>query len=340
MSDSTSIFSVAKRANCSIATVSNVINGKGRVGANTRKTVLKAVRELGYQPNSMGRSLRMRRTETLGLLFYPSCAQIFRNPFYAEVMEGLEETLLNTGYHLLLAGYEASVRSSEVPDFVQRGKVDGMILMGAFPGKIIHSFCELSTPLVLLDSNAEWPVDSVVSDGFSAEVKIVSHLVENGHKEIVMLAYNMEDYNIDLRIKGFLAGLEKNGLRANASSVIHHALAHEEIYTCLKARLNSPNPPTAIVTVNDTLAIVTEEWLKKDGFRVPDQISIVGYDDDPFSANANPPLSTVRVNKKKLGEAGADLVLKRIETPDRPIAKLALPTELVIRKSVRNLAAR
>jgi len=162
----------------------------------------------------MGRSLRIRRTETLGLLFYPSCAQVFRNPFYAEVMEGLEETLLKAGYHLLLAGYEASLRSSEVPAFLQRGKVDGMILLGGFPSKIIHQFCGMNTPLVLLDSNVDWPVDTVVSDGFSAEVKIVDYLVENGHREIVKLAYEMEDYNIDLRIKGSWPAWKSTASRA------------------------------------------------------------------------------------------------------------------------------
>jgi len=337
MSENASIFSVAKRAKCSIATVSNVLNAKGRVGTPMRKAVLKAVRELGYQPNSVGRSLRMRRTETLGLLFYPSCAQIFRNPFYAEVMEGLEETLLNTGYHLLLAGYEASVRASEVPDFVQRGKVDGMILLGAFPEKIIHNFCELSTPLVLLDSNVEWPVDSVVSDGFSAEVKIVAQLAEYGHREIVMLAYDMEDYNIDLRIKGFRAGLQKCGLRSGASVVIQRGVSHDEIYNAFKTRLQSANPPTAAVTVNDTLAIEIMERLVRDGIGIPEQVSIVGYDDDAFSASANPPLSTIRVEKKKLGQIGAKLILERIETPNRPVAKLTLPTELVIRESIRRL---
>ena len=335
MPDDASIFDVAKRANCSIATVSNVLNGKGRVGTPTRKVVLKAVRELGYQPNSVGRSLRTRRTETLGLLFYPSCAQLFRNPFYAEVMEGLEETLLKASYHLLLAGYEASARISQVPSFVQQGKVDGMVLLGGFPSKIIHNFCELSTPSVLLDSNVEWPVDSVVSDGFSSEVRIVDHLVEYGHREIVMLAYDMEDYNIDQRVKGFLAGLQRHNIPGGNARVIRHALSHDDIYKALKVRLDAPNPPTAIVTINDTLAIAMMERLAQDGIAIPGQVSIVGYDDDKFSAETSPPLTTVRVDKKNLGEVGAELILKRIEEGDRPISKLALPTELVIRNSVR-----
>src|ERR1700679_2736144 len=147
-----SIFSVAQKAKCSIATVSNVLNDKGRVGPKRRKVVLRAVEELGYQVSSAGRNLRMRKTEMLGLLFYPSCAQIFKNPFYAEIMEGLEEELTRERYHLLLAGYQVSVTNLPVPSFLAQGKVDGMILLGGFPSNIIQSFCRGYTPLLLLDS--------------------------------------------------------------------------------------------------------------------------------------------------------------------------------------------
>jgi len=340
MSDNVSIFAVAKRAGCSIATVSNVLNNKGRVGEDTRKLVLKAIDDLGYRTNSAGRNLRLRKTEVLGLLFYPSCARVFRNIFYAEVMEGLEEQLLKMGYHLLLAGYQASVRESNIPDFLRRGKVDGMVLLGGFPGEVIRKFCEVKTPLLLLDSNVEWPVDSVISDGFSAEVKIVDCLVERGHREIVMLAYDMEDSNIDLRVQGFLAGLQKNGLEGGASRVIRNALSHDEIYDTLKKRLRGANPPTAAVAVNDTLAVAMMKRLARDGIRVPRDVSMVGYDDDDISAAAIPPLSTVRVDKKKLGKVGAELILKRVENADCPVTKLSLPTELIIRDSVARLPVR
>src|SRR5476651_837398 len=183
-----SIFAVAQKAKCSIATVSNVLNNKGRVGPKKRKVVLRAVKELGYQASSAGRNLRIRRAEMLVLLFYPSCAQIFKNPFYAEIMEGLEEGLTQQGYHLLLAGYQLSVADSPVPDFLVQGKVDGMILLGRFPSQIIQTFCKASSPLLLLDSNVESAIDSVISDGFTAEVNVVNHLVSLGHQNILMLA--------------------------------------------------------------------------------------------------------------------------------------------------------
>lgn len=337
MDDNVSIVSVAKAAHCSIATVSNVLNNKGRVGKDTRKAVLKAVEKLGYRTNSAGRNLRLRRTEVLGLVFYPSCAQIFRNSFYAEIMEGLEERLSGAGYHLLLAGYEASVRDSEIPDFLLRGKVDGLVLLGRFPSEIIRNFCESKKPILLLDSNAEWPVDSVVSDGFSGEIQAVDHLVQNGHREILMLAYDMEDYNIDQRISGFLAGMQKNGLKAGPSRILRKALAEDDIYASLKKRLDSKTPPTAIMTVNDTLALAMMDRLARDGIQVPEQLSVIGYDDDTISAESIPPLTTLRVDKKKLGETGAELILKRVGDAASPVAKLTLPTELVVRDSVARI---
>lgn len=337
MSNKSSIFLVAERVNCSISTVSNVLNNKGRFSEATRDAVLKAVKELKYQPNSVGRSLRLQRTETLGLLFYPSCAQVFRNAFYAEVMEGLEETLLNAGYHLLLAGYEMSTRGSEVPDFLRRGKVDGLILLGAFPSQIIRSFCEINTPIILLDSNAEWPVDSVVSDGFSAEVNVVNRLHELGHKRMVMVSYAMEDYNIDQRVQGFQAGLKQLGLPCDQNSVIRDFLPHDEIYAALRNQLDAPNPPTAVVAINDTLAIDMMTRLVADGFSVPGQVSVVGYDDDAGSAQTSPSLTTIRVDKAKLGHVGAEMILKRIEKNDSPVVKCMLSTEFVLRDSVADL---
>ena len=332
-----SIFAVAKKAKCSIATVSNVLNNKGRVGPKKRKEVLRAVKTLGYQVNSVGRSLRIRRSEIMGLLFYPSCAQIFKNPFYAEIMEGLEEDLTRRGYHLLLAGYEVSVADTPIPNFLVQRKVDGMILMGRFPSAIIQSFTRVSSPLLLLDANIEYPIDSVISDGFSAEISVVEHLVSRGHRNILMLAYSMEDYNIDLRIQGFLAGLTQFGLSGGEKNVMRHLISHDDIYRELRAKMDGPNPPTAIVTINDTLAMAMITRLKEDKIKIPKQLSVVGYDDDNVMLDGRPFLTTVRVNKKELGRIGAELIIKRINTPNTPVVKLRLPVELISRESVARL---
>jgi LacI family transcriptional regulator len=334
-----SIFTVAQKAKCSIATVSNVLNNKGRVGPQRRKVVLRAVEELGYQVSSAGRNLRIRRSEMLGLLFYPSCAEIFKNSFYAEIMEGLEEGLTKEGYHLLLAGYQVSVADAPIPDFLVQGKVDGMILLGRFPSQVIQNFCKASSPFLLLDSNVESAIDSVISDGFTAEINVVNYLVSQGHKNIVMLAYDMEDYNIDLRVQGFLTGLEMCGLNGGPANVIRGWLSHDDIYPALRDRMKSSTPPTAVVAVNDTLATAMIKRLRDDGIRLPEQLSIIGYDDDMVMVDGRPFLSTVRVNKKELGRVGAELILKRLSSREAPVVKLRLPTEFIARESVAPLVA-
>ncbi len=341
MSERILIHEVAKRSGCSIATVSNVLNNKGRVGEKTRQVVLRSVKALGYKTNAAGRNLRTRRTETLGLFFYPSCAKIFLNPFYAEVMEGLEDGLLKVGYHLLLAGGQALTEDNfQTPDILRQGKIDGMILLGRFPESIIRDFTEAQTPLLLLDSNAEWAVDSVVSDGWSGELEVVNHLVSMGHRRLVMLAYGWDDYNIDLRVQGFLAGLNRYGLEGGSEAVIRTSHLDEPLYEVLRQRLAGPNAPTALVAVNDTMARKMIRWLRADGFQVPGQISVVGFDDDVMPGfDPDPPLSTVQVDKKELGRVGAELILKRIASPSAPVSKLRMPVKFIARSSVARLEA-
>jgi LacI family transcriptional regulator len=299
--------------------------------------VLSATQTLGYQVNAVGRNLRLRKSEMLGLLFYPSCAQIFKNPFYAEIMEGLEEELTRQRYNLLLAGYQVSVADQPVPPFLAQGKVDGVVLLGRFPVQVIQNFCQLSSPLLLLDSNVEWPIDSVISDGFLAGINVINHLASMGHRRILMLAYDLEDYNIELRIQGFLAGLAQCGLPSDPRSVIREYVSHDDIYPALRARLRESSPPTAVVAINDTLAMAMITRLIADGFKIPRDLSFVGYDDDEAVLDGQPFLSTVRVNKKELGRVGAELILKRIAEPTAPVVKLRLPVEFIPRESVAKI---
>ena len=189
--------------------------------------------------------------------------------------------------------------------------------------------------MLLLDSNVDWPVDSVVSDNFAAEFSIVNYLASLGHREMAILAYAIEDYNIDQRVRGFVAGLRACGWNSKESrAVLRKNVSHEDIYSALKARLSGPNPPTAVAAINDTLAAAMLERLTRDGIHVPGSLSLFGYDDNPISRETLPSLSTIKVDKKKLGEAGAELILRRVENPTAPVEKRVLPAEMVHRGSV------
>ena len=329
-----SIHEVARQSGCSIATVSNVLNDKGRVGAEQRAAVLKAVKALNYVPDVSGRSLRLGRTESVGLLFYPSCARLFRNPFYAEVMEGLEEEFTKQRYHLLLAGFEISEMYAQSSAQLLQGRVDAIALMGGFPYHIIQELSRYPKHLVLIDTDADdLPLDSVVSDGLSSSRMVVAHLAELGHRRLLMTAYDMEDYNIDMRIRGFQQALAQHDLPQGPHTVLRDHLLNPDLCAEVLSRMAGPDAPTAIYAVNDTLAFALKEALLGAGYRIPEDVSLVGFDDDEFSRTSPPSLTTIAVNRKSLGKMGAELAFRRIKKPDAPTTKLRLATKLVIRES-------
>jgi LacI family transcriptional regulator len=332
-----SITDVAAACDCSIATVSLVLNGRGKISAATKKRVLKVAARLGYVPNPAGRSLRLRRSNTIGLFFYPSCARLFRNVFYAEIMEGLEQHLGDAGYDLLLCGSDFTQDETRPLSLVLRRRVDAAVMLGAFPSSVIERLSGGGVPLLLLDSNVDdLPVDSVTTDGFSAGKMIVDYLHGLGHRRMVMLAYEMDDYNIDTRTRGFVAALQQHGLPTQ-NALIRNFRLNDEGWPILLRRLRSASPPTAIVCVNDTLAVFMSQRIREAGFKVPEDVSIVGYDDDVYARENIPPLTTVAVNKTDLGRTGAECLLRRLAAPEAPVSKARLPVHLVARESVAKI---
>ena len=331
----TSIKEIAKLAGCSIATVSNTLNNKGRISKEVRDKVHLICQKHGYSPNSAGRNLRRRQNETIGLLFYPNCGAIFRNIFYAEVMEALEAETAGKGYDLLLAGFDSSGSKDSMPRFVQQGKVDGIVMLGRFPRVDVKRINRYGVPILQLDNfRSQIKVDYVTSDGFNGCKKIVDELVKLGHRRFIFMAYSHEDTNADQRESGFLAAVEAHKLPKTSSASIRDFEDYQTAYSRLKKRLQSKHPPTAVVAVNDTPAIELQECLQQDGYSIPDDISIVGFDDDDICLKATPQMSSVRVNKKLLGKTGAQIIIDRICNPQKTTESVHLPVEVVFRESV------
>jgi len=331
-----SIKDVAKAANCSIATVSCVLNNRGRIGKATQKRVRDACKKLKYFPSSAGRSLRSRKTETIGILFYPSCADIFRNIFYSEIMEGLENQLTKANYNLLLAGYDISTRKQELPKFIREGCVDGVILMGGCPDDFKHKLSEVPLPFLLLDTDiSSGTVDSITSDGFRAMIDMVEYLHGKGHRRMVMFRHRYDNFNETSRCMGFEAATRQLGLEGGCE--VLKVETNDEACSEIIQRISGSNPVTAVATVNDDMAADILRKLLAKGIRVPEQVSITGYDDTEFSHDTHPPLTTVGIDRKTMGAEGAKAILRRINDPSLPIHKLTIASELVERESVREL---
>ncbi|NDV61583.1 LacI family transcriptional regulator [Puniceicoccales bacterium CK1056] len=330
----TSIKEIAQLAGCSIATVSNTLNNKGRISQEVREKVLEICEKHGYVPNSAGRNLRRQTMETVGLLFYPSTSAIFRNIFYAEIMEALEATMESRGYDLLLSGFDSSVADQHTPRFIRQGKVDGIILLGGFPRSEVRKLLGFSLPLLHLDSYRERiKIDYITTDGYAACGQIVDHLVNLGHRRIVFMAHAHEDTNADQREAGFLAAVNRHDLPKTLNPSMRDFYRTDDGYERLKPLLLGKRPPTAVICVNDTLAVELLEKLKDDGFSIPRDLTIFGYNDDRHSRSSSPPISTVKVDKAGLGRIGAETIINRIQNPETSVSSVLLPVELVHRGS-------
>lgn len=324
---------IAALVGCSVATVSNAINSTGRMSDAMRETILAKCAELNFVPNSAGRSLRLQRTDAVGVIYAPSFAELFGNVFYARIMEGLAETFGETGVDIILGN---RLDADGLPTFVRQGKVDALVVLaGVFDAKSYEGFRNCPVPLCIVDSHSEsLKADSLTSDGFGGARLAAEHLYAQGHRRILMTAYRDPLYNIEQRISGFFSGLRACGMEIDETDALIQVDSDAEAAEKIVALLGTSDPPTAVFAVNDTMAIHLIEALAESGKKVPEDISIVGFDDDPVAAGCQPPLTTVRLGKKDFGAISARLVLDRLAEPDKPITHQILPTELVIRKSV------
>ncbi|MCU0858747.1 MAG: LacI family transcriptional regulator [Pontiellaceae bacterium] len=330
------IKDVAKAAECSIATVSCVLNERGRISEATKVRVRETCQKMGYFPSSAGRNLRSRRTETIGILFYPSCAHIFRDIFYAEMMGGLEEELTQANHNLLLAGYDISTQQQTLPKFIREGSVDGVILMGGCPDEFNQRLRKTPLPFLLLDTDAPGAaVDSITSDGFRAMVDITAYLHNKGHRRMLMIRHCTDNYNEITRCQGFEAETRRLELDSCAETI--QVQTTEDAVREIILRLNRPDPITAVCTVNDDMAANILYQLQAAGIRVPEQVSMTGFDNTGFSQNTCPPLTTIHIDRTLMGTEGAKMILSRIQNPGAPVRKQVIPHTLVERESVKTI---
>ncbi|MGB1131008.1 MAG: LacI family DNA-binding transcriptional regulator [Haloferula sp.] len=332
----TKLKDIADLMGCSLATVSNAINGRGRMSDEVREGILAKCRELNFVPNSAGRSLRLQRSDAVGVVYAPSFSELFGNVFYARIMEGMAETFGEAGLDLILG---SRTDPDGLPSIVRQGKVDALVVLaGTFDAEAFERLSGCPVPMCIVDGHVgSFKADTLTSDGFGGGRQVAEHLVAKGHRKVVMVAYAAPLYNIEQRIAGFLSGLRSAGLDAREEEVVMRVADNEEAARMLCEKVNSENGPTAVFAVNDTFAEFLMQSLKDQGLSVPDDVSMVGFDDDPLAARSRPGLTTVGMDKRIFGTISAKLVLDRLADPDHEPVYQIQPTRLVERESVKSL---
>jgi LacI family transcriptional regulator len=317
-----SIRDVAKRAGVSVASVSYVLNGTRQVGQDVRARVLAAVDELGYTHNATARALRTGRTLVIGHLL----SHLGRNPFYARMAHAVERRAAEVGYVVLLAAGEGPTLSrSRMTALISRG-IDGVIVTTAPDAATLQIARRARVPTVVIERSASIDdVGFIYIDQRGSVRAITDALLESGHRSISFLGLLPTDGSHGdadrERLAGFQDALSAHRLEPHAITLVPHACGDQrpylDEYTAARRLLDRPDRPSAVVAGSDALALAVLQVAYDLRLRVPDELSVVGWD-DTLAAGAVPPLTTVSVPFDEVGRAAVDLLTDMIAGERRP----------------------
>jgi LacI family transcriptional regulator len=322
------IRDVAKRAGVAAITVSRVINNDGYVSDETRRRVEQAVAELDYIPNSLGPSLRSKRTQTLALVL----SNII-NPFWTTVARGVEDAANNHEYHIIICNTDESPsKQEEYLQFLLRKQVDGFLIVPSSP-RSLTTLLKRNVACVVLDRRIDVPMDSVRGDSVGGAYILTRHLLELGHQRIAMITGPQHVSTASDRVEGYLQALREAGL-TRLQHVLWGEYDHETGSEFTRQLLSNRPHPTAIFAANNFIAIGSMRILHEVGLRVPDDISVVAFDDLPPTLTIDPFFTVASQPAYDIGQQATELILARLSgNAPQEYQEIVLPTDLIVRKS-------
>lgn len=324
---------IASRAGVSTVTVSRALNSRYDVSEETRRKILAIAKELGYTPNHLAKSLKSGRTKTVGVI-----VSDISNPFFGTAIRGMVEALRKKKCHILLcdSSEDPSLEEESFQVLLER-RVDGIIVTTSSEEnlrKFLPIFAQENIPCVLLARRIKGiSISFVTVDDVFGSFAAVEHLIRKGHKRILYMAGPFDLTTSKDRLQGYTEALKKYGIERD-DNLIHFTKAKmEDGYAVVKEALRKGFEFTAIATFNDYLAFGALRALLEEDLKVPDDVSIVGYDDVEFAAISWVPLTTVRIPKYELGVEAAKILLSHIRKEVEEIQEVVLKPELIVRNS-------
>ena len=333
------IKEIAKQLNMSTTTVSNVIHGKtSEVSDETKKKVQDFLNKVDYVPNINARNLAQNESKIIGLALKARADKydnLIMDPFVSELIGGVEETIRNAGYFMMLY---ISSDIAEIMRHVSTWNVDGLILFGMLNDDGIRVSEKYKKPIVCIDTYSIEGLKHFTNVGLNDEqgsYDITNYLISKGHKKIAFLSDNTT--GVDLaRLNGYKMALKDAGIKYKSSNFLKIRPRDEDIEESLDEICREVHNFTAIVCVSDLYAVTLMAALKDRNIDVPGDISIVGFDDNMLGKYHRPALTTVHQDIKAKGVVAADTLLKQLSGEKTP-NQIQLPTHLVIRDTVRNI---
>lgn len=322
------IQEVAKEAGVSPSTVSRALNGFPGISEKTRERIVEIARKLNYRPNYRGQILTTQSTKNIGLLITD-----ITNPFFPELVMGAEEYASKSGYTVLLGNTsESEEKETNYLDFFSRGPVDGIIISASrVSNEHIIMLAEDGLPIVVINRTLEHPKVSYVSTDMEKGGYLATmHLLRLGHSKIAFINGPKHSEVSQRRLEGYKKALKEAGVDYNSDLISFNVPVSESGYKEAIKLLCTGEAPTAIFTYNDVMAFGVIRAAKELGIKIPEELSVVGFDDIFFSSFTDPPLTTIRQLKEELGRMAVELLFKLMEGERE---SLLIEPELIIRNT-------
>lgn len=335
---SITIHDIAAKAGVSLSTVSRVLNGKAkkyRISPKTEETILHFAEELNYRPNKMAQGLRLKKSHTIGLVV-PDIS----NPFFAYVTRVIQTKAYEMGYSLIVCNTNEDLSTEiEQIELMKSKVIDGFIVMPVGTDyRHLETLIRKKHPLVLLDRCFDaLQTSSVVVDNYEGAYLATAYLIECGHKKIGIIQGLPDTYTNTERMRGYLDALRENNIEVKSQYIVGKDYRRESGYIETKLLLNLEERPTAIFTTSDLITLGALQAIVEDNYKIPDDISIVSFDDTDFAPFLFSPLTAVRQPKELMGEIAVKMLIDAMNGENATEKqRIILKSQLVKRASVKN----
>lgn len=327
------IKDVARIAAVSTTTVSHVINKTRFVAEATQKRVWEAVEELNYAPSAVARSLKCNTTRTIGMLVTQSF-----NPFFAEVMHGVENYCYKQGYTLFMCNTEGDLdKQKQYLRMLSEKRVDGLLVMCSDLNEQLLALLEKNTelPMVIMDWGPDSPrTDKIIDNSEKGGYLATKHLIENGHEKIACITGQLDKLTCKERVRGFERAFAEFNLTSNPEWILEGDFECASASKAVDKILAMNDRPTALFCFNDIMALAAISKIQQAGLKVPEDISVIGYDNIELSAYFSPPLTTIHQPKRRVGKTAVEILLERIKDKHHERRIFEMQPEVVSRSSV------
>lgn len=329
---------VAERAGVSSATVSKVLSNTPYVSEPTRQRVRRAIDELGYVPNLAARALASGRTYNIGVIFPYIYTSLFSDAQTLSLLEGVEAAASAHGYNILLSAPPMPVAQSEqYHRLVYSRYMDGVILLENLPHQSMSSLiAELGYPYVAIGyQSLPGETNTIHADDYHGAYAAARHLIDLGHRNIGLISIVEEDamFSISERVRGWRVALAEAGIYLEDLPMAYGGYSIPSGIAAMEYLMNSKEIPSAILSINDQMALGAMQRARAAGLRIPEDIAFIGFDDIQMASHSDPPLSTVRQPSREMGERAAGMLFDMLTKKETVYDPVVMPTSLIVRGS-------